>query len=270
MVDGWSYSVANPLFADLIIGRMIGGSRNLLVNEEGEYMKKKKIIIVVLSISLAFQSMSYQQPLQSENYSARLRRLKKTLGHEVREYIKCIKGDKSCDAKRKKVLYAGIALVVIIVATGWILATKQSGMEKIINFDRMKIPFTPSGLRVEGYWATSPDFFKDIHKARYPFPQKNDSSWPGQQEFLDKLSRIESEQGKGRIEKKAWRATASKEEDRWRSKFHSRFDEAKELSLGEFFDKNKKVGWTADFGGYYVKEYNVKPSRDFYHYVMEY
>lgn len=128
----------------------------------------------------------------------------------------------------------------------------------LIEFDRDEMSRTDheEPARVEGYWASPGsqfDISKDRYQGRYPFPKANAEPWPTQKVFLQRLARIER-----KVSQIANRGCSP-------SRFEDGF-----LGNIEYQDTSRdpRVCWTEDFGPYYVKGFNVKPSREFYEYVM--
>ena len=70
-------------------------------------------------------------------------------------------------------------------------------MSRLTEFDRESLSNVVddnSGRHrywVEGYWAQGKDPSRDGYKGRYPFPIPLNDAWPGKEEFLDKLTKIE-------------------------------------------------------------------------------
>ncbi len=112
----------------------------------------KKAILVLLSMSLVFQSVPYMRAQEPENRMSKLQRLKQTLSRELREYTKCIKRDENCDPTRKKILYTASAIIAILATTAlgltvWKLTRKGKGdgeSEEEVPLKRKVKP--PSGV----------------------------------------------------------------------------------------------------------------------------
>ena len=112
----------------------------------------KKAILVLLSMSLVFQSVPYMRAQEPENRMSKLQRLKQTLSRELREYTKCIKRDENCDPTRKKILYTASAIIAILATTAlgltvWKLTRKGKGYgerEEEVPLKRKVKP--PSGV----------------------------------------------------------------------------------------------------------------------------
>ncbi len=121
------------------------------------------------------------------------------------------------------------------------------------DFDRDEV------IDAEGYWALSVDPKKDIYKGKYPFPKANAKPWAGKEEFLKKLEKIE--------------AFASRDENAkirinvFRGPAMSRLDSGI-VGCTEYVDTVNSMKWTEGFGSHYIGKHNVKPSREFYEYVM--
>ncbi len=126
---------------------------------------------------------------------------------------------------------------------------------------------------VEGYWAQGKNPLCDWYKGRYPFPISSNDAWPGKDEFLDKLAKIERLAEEVDImdfnppaPNKVWRYI-------FRGLAPSRLDKSL-LGCSEFSYRvgsdGKKINWTDAMGEHYVKKYNVKPSREFYEFVTNF
>ena len=158
--------------------------------------------------------------------------------------------------------YAAKVALIIMVANGCqttqAIGDKQAEVpssSEVLTFDRQKMVFDGYWKKVEGYWADNQDPAKDSYKGKYPFPQKHAHPWPTQEEFLRKLSVLES---KAKV-------------IGYRGLSPSRFED---LHVGsrEYQYKAHWVGklicWPEAFGPYYVEKFNVKPSKEFYDWVM--
>ncbi len=122
-----------------------------------------------------------------------------------------------------------------------------------LNFDRQTI------VDCEGYWATSSDPTRDIYRDRYPFPKSNPQMWPTQEQFMSKLSALEADIHSKKV--------TNIKTMYFKGVSHSRFDDSR-LGCSEYRDQKNSVAWTDAFLNHYVKKYNVKPSKQFYDYVM--
>ncbi len=132
-------------------------------------------------------------------------------------------------------------------------------------------------FKVEGYWASDEDPSKDSYKGKYPFPKANPKPWPTQKEFLERLERLTE---KAKLEKAKSVALGTQYDNNWsgysvinwRGVSISRFEPSKYVGSQDYVYKDPKTGeeiyWTEAFGPYYVKKFNVKPSKEFYDWVM--
>jgi hypothetical protein len=132
----------------------------------------------------------------------------------------------------------------------------------LTEFDRESMS-TQGGVKYEGYWANSED-----EKSNFPFPVGSDTAWPGKDEFLTKLRKKQS----------------SAEETSYRGMSHCRlvgkhncqsdsgFDDqpVKDNGSSEFSITSPNgdlITWPEGYA-HYVEVHNVKPSREFYNFIM--
>lgn len=127
-------------------------------------------------------------------------------------------------------------------------------LEEQIGFEREKL-IKGHG---EGFWA--PRWDKE-YTGTLPFPKEHAKPWPSQNDFLKKLFAIESMAGKNsRIQCVAYRGHS-----------HARLgEESAYVGNRQYSDMIAKICWPEAFGQYYVEKFNVKPSREFYRYVMNF
>ncbi len=113
---------------------------------------------------------------------------------------------------------------------------------------------------VEGYWASSANLEDDFYHGAYPFPIAHELSWPGQQQFLAKLAQLEKSNN---VEKKLIRGFTFSRlgYEGWDGNLYS-------CSEYWYKDGSRSIVWTDAFGPFYVAQRNVKPSREFYNFVM--
>jgi hypothetical protein len=137
-----------------------------------------------------------------------------------------------------------------------------------VEFERSHMTIIP-GLyagtyqRVEGYWGQH----EHDHRDNLPFPIAHAEPWPGQKEFLKKLISIESSAQfwdhdsltESRIQIFIFKGSA-----------HSRLESHVQVSNKEFYDTCEQIRWPHGFSWYYVARFNVKPSKEFYDYVMNF
>ena len=159
----------------------------------------------------------------------------------------------------------------LIVLTIFSCNAMEQSSNALTEFDR------ETYTDAEGYWASSEDSAHDQYKGKYPFPKTHAQEWSGKHVFLEKLATIESTSKdfnffdpeiKTGVYKFAARGCAL-----------SRLESNVELGNGEFQylikeSKEAKIetvaAWTDVFGSYYVRKFNVKPSRAFYDFVMKF
>jgi len=114
--------------------------------------------------------------------------------------------------------------------------------------------------KVEGYWASHPDPSKDRYHGRYPWPEANSQPWPGQVEFSDILAKIE------KILEKSPEGIIQ-----YKGLSMSRFEPNRCVGSREFkwVDSETKevIRWPKAFRIYYVDQFNVKPSEEFYKFI---
>lgn len=125
--------------------------------------------------------------------------------------------------------------------------------ENKIEFDREKI------VDAEGYWAHSANPAEDTYHGKYSFPKPNQEPWPTEDKFLAKLTQIEKSAGGARVKTTRYRGLAP-----------SRLEPGVDLGSSEYVDTISGVTWTDAFGSYYVGKFHVKPSRQFYRFVMNF
>lgn len=130
-----------------------------------------------------------------------------------------------------------------------------------MQFDRENLALLQNGWKGEGFWRT-PDWVKEksSHKSFYEkhdeglhIPFKHDSEWSGKSEFVNKLRKIQ---------KNVTQLCAN-------GLSPSRFEKDKYLGSLEFRDSKAHIAWPGDYLEYYIEKHNVKPSREFYNYVLD-
>jgi len=151
------------------------------------------------------------------------------------------------------------------------LIENEDEPEKTLTFDREKI------IDVEGYWAYSADPAQDDYKGKYPFPIPHKKPWLSKDDFVKKLRKIQGEA----LTKTIPQYLEAKRNNfeffpriiyvSYRGHAPSRLEPGVNTEGGgEYIDTNNNISWTVAFLPYYVEKFNVKPSREFYHYVMNY
>ena len=91
-------------------------------------------------------------------------------------------------------------------------------------------------------------------------PIAEPSPWPSQEEFEEKLARLEDLAQEGNIPGLEFR--------RLRGVSESKLDPSEILKRNEYHDLVHNFCWTSSFLPHYVHKFNVRPSREFYEYVM--
>ena len=101
------------------------------------------------------------------------------------------------------------------------------------------------------------------YHGKYPWPEANSQPWPGQVTFSAKLKKIEN------ILKKSPESFVG-----CFGMSPSRFELNKNVGCREFqyvdLETNEVIIWPEAFRPYYVDKFNVKPSEEFYEFVMNY
>lgn len=135
------------------------------------------------------------------------------------------------------------------------------------TFDRDHMVNNGNGELIEGYWALygipncaigriEPSS-KDFYNGKYPIIKANPEPMPRQEEFLEKLKMIEQ---------LAMRSTHG-------GVSPSRFENI-HVGNTEYSIIDPKTGkticWPEAFGPYYVRNFNVRPSEQFYNFVMNF
>ena len=125
----------------------------------------------------------------------------------------------------------------------------------------------------EGYWASDADPSKDRYQGRYPWPQKGETKWPGQDDFLQKLDVIEKSAA-GHSCGKPRQVAAGLREICYLGIAHSRFEPNEPVSSCTFEysspDGTLLVRWPKGYAAHYIGKYNVKPSDDFVRFVDQF
>jgi hypothetical protein len=120
-----------------------------------------------------------------------------------------------------------------------------------------------SGVRFEGFWASSEDPMKDEYKGVYPWPVKHTRAFSGEAEFLEKLRRIEAAAREAGYQGTVLRYSKS------RGYAPSRFT-GKDVGSGTYTDVAANIEWPEGYSSYYVEQNHVRPSLEFWSYVMDY
>jgi hypothetical protein len=125
------------------------------------------------------------------------------------------------------------------------------------------------GMRVEGYWASSPDPTQDEYAGAYPWPVAQSRPWKGEAAFLAKLRAMEAEAAAPKPPRfrKVMRGLHVESS---RGRALSRFEPEKTVGSRSYGDYDADLEWTEALGDYYVANFHVQPSREFIDYVMDY
>jgi len=137
--------------------------------------------------------------------------------------------------------------------------------EDAIDFDRELIPgpINKTTLEIEGMRYEGRLDEEDEHEQLKP--------WVGQAEFLHRLYALE----KYAEQFQEWARTPTADGSYMRLlpdiEVASRFRNfGYNGRYKEFTDHKNEVSWRSHFGRHYVAKFNIKPSREFYRYVMNY
>lgn len=124
--------------------------------------------------------------------------------------------------------------------------------DKTIKFDHETMSTNPDGGKVEGYWADN-----ENEKSNFPFPKSHASTFPGQNNFVEALKKIQND--------------SSVEKDQFKGYSSCRFGDKPHNGSAEFHvgKGNDKISWPEGYL-HYVTKHNVIPSREFYKFVMNY
>lgn len=151
-------------------------------------------------------------------------------------------------AKSLAALLAGLGISTTLLSQN--NQVDAQDYESAIQFDREHV------TGVEGYWATHQDPAQDRYRGQYPWPKSNPTPWASQGEFIARLKKIERH--------------PAIEINQYRGLSPSRLKPNCNAGSQEYCDPNHvpPMKWTQGFGPHYVELFNVKPSREFYKYVM--
>ncbi len=113
-------------------------------------------------------------------------------------------------------------------------------------------------IDAEGYWGTDVQIDLDVYKGKYPYPLANLEPWPTEKEFLHRLVLIERH--------------PLVEIINYRGFSPSRFELGKTVGNKEYVYKSdaKEIRWTEALRPYYIEKFHVKPSKEFYDFVMSF
>lgn len=159
-------------------------------------------------------------------------------------------------------IFKKILLLISIYSVSCYSMQQQSA---VLEFDRETF------VDAEGYWASDKDPKYDSYQGKYPFPKANEHPWQSKEEFLKKLAAIEATAGTLKFGEENPIHRVYKLSTRGHS--FSRLEQGVQLGSEEFLYKmsaNEKIRWTDVFGSYYIAKFNVKPSRQFYNFVMQF
>jgi hypothetical protein len=176
-----------------------------------------------------------------------------------------------------KNLYFALAGIFTAGALANNVIAKADSKNLVFDREKMNKCGDPrENWRVEGYWAP-PKFWADCYEGRYPFPKPHTEPFANQVEFLKKLKKIEKVAlGK---ENEYWLKNDSEKQRilpsanmvevvSYRGLSPSRLEEGVNVGSQEFQDHEHKVIWPGGYRKHYIKKHNVRPSREFYEYVI--
>lgn len=133
---------------------------------------------------------------------------------------------------------------------------------RLTEFDRENMPVSDGG-KVEGYWAEDKE-----ESTIFPFPVGSDNPWPGKAEFLTKLREKE-----GKAENTQFRGTSrcrlvkknNCEPDIDDDMMVIKNNGSSEFSMST--PAGDQIAWPEGYA-HYIEVHNVKPSREFYNFIM--
>lgn len=130
-----------------------------------------------------------------------------------------------------------------------------------------KMSMLDNKTKVEGYWASNIDPEKDEYKGKYPWPVPTIGEWPDKQAFIDKLTKIEASPDE-RIE---MLDAPGLHLVQFRGIAHSRLENTY-VDNGEYIYNGPKftIRWPAGYLRHYVIKHNIRPSKEFQDFVMNY
>lgn len=145
-------------------------------------------------------------------------------------------------------------------------AETSGGGSGALVFEREAMSKRGDGMAVEGYWAGSQDPAKDGYQGQYPFPKAHAEPWVGQAEFSAKLKQIEA------LSRAQWDCSTMPPITKieYRGHAYSRLAPGERVGHGEYKDTRRNIVWPYGFRSHYIDRFNVRPSREFYDYVMSF
>ncbi len=130
-----------------------------------------------------------------------------------------------------------------------------------LTFDREKIS-TDGGVKYEGYWAS-----KEDKASPFPFPVGSDTPWPGKEEFLTKLrakqekAEVISYRGYSHCRLVGKNGCAPEPGYNFVVKNNGASEYKMVTANGDV------IHWPEGYE-HYIEVHNVKPSREFYNFIM--
>lgn len=139
--------------------------------------------------------------------------------------------------------------------------TNSKELEDKIEFDRDNFVYVKHEGFCEGHWASDINPEEDSYRGIFPFPKAYKEPWIGKDEFLKKLYQIEASAGK---------SDSVIQVIHCKGMSPSRLKPNCSVSNKTYVDSQKKINWPDGYSWHYIKEFNVKPSREFFRYAMEF
>ena len=139
-------------------------------------------------------------------------------------------------------------------------------------FDRDAMWRDPdSDDRFEGMWRSHEVLDPDAYNAyEYPWPIAHLSAFKGEAAFLAKLRAMEKKARENADADPEASAGLTVIVHRGKSKCESVLDPEESVGNNEYRDADAGVYWSESLSAYYVPRYHVRPSREFFDYVMQY
>lgn len=177
------------------------------------------------------------------------------------------RASKSAEEKKKKKKMAAVDNPAASQAKKTVDEKKE-----VFVAEREKMVLNDIGRRVEGYWAWDSDPSKDIYNGRYPWPTGECLTWAGKDEFVKRLTAMQ-ERADIDVSHRTTKTDIMK--IFYRGCSTSRLEQCANgrwvpVSNAEYVDAVNNVVWPAGFLEHYVVRHYVKPSLEFYNYVMSY
>jgi hypothetical protein len=123
-----------------------------------------------------------------------------------------------------------------------------------------------TGRRSEGFWASSQNPDEDQYKGAYPWPVPHSHPFKGETVFLDKLRAMQTLADRRARSRPDSGLTVSGS----RGFAPSRLESSVKLGNETYVDIDANIEWTDALLNYYIGRYHVRPTREFYDYVLTY